>query len=328
MPTGPGRPGGGPVPSVPGGPNGQGFPPQPAPGRPPIPPAERKVSFFGARKQAASLMEDNEALAAQNADLQRLVAEVGAMGIAERERRKADLDAEIARKTAELDAEIARRTAELEAQVSRLTGELHAADVELQRVQGEILQVRTTADMQDVGLYEYHHPAESSVDLKVALDETRARIKQMVQTKTAATMTETLTYEGSAAKGKKFAKDMRDMMLAAYNAEAENCVKSVKAGNLSAAVARLERSRDRIARRGDMVDVAITWDFHRLRVKELELAADYWQMKEEEKEAERARREELREQRKAEQELAREQGEAGEGAPALPVHPRRAGGQR
>ena len=278
---------------------GQPVPPQPGPGRP-------KVSFFGARKQAESLIEQNEALTAQNAELQRVVAEVGAMDIVERERRKADLEAEIARKTAELDAEIARKTAEHEAQVGRHTAEVSTADAELERVRGEIVTVRVAADLQDAGIYEYHHPAESSVQHKEMLDEVRGLIKDMIRTKAAATKSENFTYNNSKTEGKKFVRDLHDMMLAAYNAEAENCVKSVKAGNLAAAVARLEKARERIAKRGTWIGVGITDRYHRHRVMEMELSADYWKMKEEEKEAERARREELREQKKAEQELARE----------------------
>lgn len=99
---------------------------------------------------------------------------------------------------------------------------------------------------------------------------------------------------------------MSKIMLRAYNAEAENCVKTVKAGNLAAASARLFKASEQIARQGQMIALRVTDHYHRLRLRELELAADVHQKVQEEKEAERARREELREQRKAEQELAAE----------------------
>jgi len=98
-------------------------------------------------------------------------------------------------------------------------------------------------------------------------------------------------------------------MLRAYNAEAENCVKTVKAGNLAAASARLIKAAEQIARQGQMISLQVTPYYQQLRLRELELAADVHRKIQEEKEAERARREELREQRKAEQELAAERAE-------------------
>src|SRR5680860_372441 len=92
-------------------------------------------------------------------------------------------------------------------------------------------------------------------------------------------------------------------MLRSYNAEAENCVKSVKAGNLDAARKRLTKSMEQVERLGTMINLQITSPYHRLRLAELEVAARHMQVLHAEKEAERARREELREQKRAEQEL-------------------------
>jgi hypothetical protein len=99
---------------------------------------------------------------------------------------------------------------------------------------------------------------------------------------------------------------MSKLLLRAYNAEAENCVKTVKAGNLEAARKRLSTVVTQVERLGTMIDLRITGAYHRLRLKELELTSRHFQALQVEKELERARREELREQRKAEQELARE----------------------
>jgi hypothetical protein len=99
---------------------------------------------------------------------------------------------------------------------------------------------------------------------------------------------------------------MSRIMLRAYNAEAENCVKTVKAGNLPAAEARLVKAMDQIEKQGRMVDLRVTDHYHRLRIRELELAADFHMRVQEEKELEREKKAKLREQRKAEQELREE----------------------
>lgn len=240
-------------------------------------PDKPKAKLFGARKQAEGLLE-------RNAYLEQVVAEMGALDVAEMNARRADLQREI--------AGLEARAAELAAEV-----------VGIER---NLVDSREQVQFQEFGYYRFHHPAENSVQLADELAAVRDRIKQIQRDKKAATRSTQFTYNNSASQGKKFVSDLHDMMLAAYNAEAENAVKSVKAGNLAAAKARLDKAAERIAKRGKMVDVAITSAYHRLRIRELELAADYWMMKEQEKEADRARREELREQRKAEQELARE----------------------
>jgi hypothetical protein len=95
-------------------------------------------------------------------------------------------------------------------------------------------------------------------------------------------------------------------MLRAYNAEAENCVRYVKAGNLDAAESRLTRAATAIARYAAMMEMQISPDYHQLRLRELALTADYQMTVQEEREAEREERARLREEQRAERELAAE----------------------
>jgi len=100
--------------------------------------------------------------------------------------------------------------------------------------------------------------------------------------------------------------DFSKLMLRAYNAEAENCVRTVRAGSVTAAVQRLERAVTAIARLGTFMEMRVSADYHDLRVREIELTGDFLIKVQEEREAERAAREELREQRKAAAELQAE----------------------
>lgn len=96
------------------------------------------------------------------------------------------------------------------------------------------------------------------------------------------------------------------LMLRAYNAEADNCVRALRAGNVITAKNRLASSVAAIAKLGAMMEMRINPDYHELRVRELELTADYLMKVQVEKEEAREERERLREERKAEQELAAE----------------------
>jgi len=158
--------------------------------------------------------------------------------------------------------------------------------------------------MVDSGLTNYRHPAESSLELGGRLSDVRSQVKEMIRSKSAIRAADNFTFNNSTSKGRKFVADMSKMMLRAYNAEVENCVLTVKAGNGEAARKRLERTRDQVERLGSLINLRIDGRYHTLRLEELDLSLRYQNAKKAEKEAEREERARLREERKAQQELA------------------------
>lgn len=244
----------------------------------------RKVSFFGAKKQAESLITENERLEA-------LIAQYGLNDVARLDEIKRELEDQIKSAERELD---------------QVRAEVRASVAERTSVQDEIVNLRETTQLQEYGLYDFENPAETSVVLSTQLESVRSDIKRLAQAGEATVATSTFTFNNSAAKGRKFVNDMSKLLLRAYNAEAENCIKTVRAGNLGAAQKRLSTVATQVERLGAMIDLRITSGYHLLRLKELELASQHLQALQIEKEMERARRDELREQKKAEQELARE----------------------
>lgn len=256
----------------------------PTPAVAPQPVSQKSVPLFGARKHAEKLQDEN-------AMLQRLVDEHGLRDIVALEAEKQALAGHLAAMRAQVDTENAK---------------VAVAQREREAAAQDVVNLRDTASMQEFGLFDYEHPAENSVKLSGDLEALRTQIKQAVTQGKATNAISTFTFNNSAAKGKKFVNDMSKLMLRSYNAEAENCVKTVKAGNLAPAQKRLSTAVDQIARLGTMMSLQITPYYHRLRLAELELASRHMQALQAEKEAERAQREELREQRKAEQELRAE----------------------
>lgn len=247
-------------------------------------PASPKVALFGARKQAKDLIEEN-------ARLEKLIGKYGLEDVLVLDTARVELEQEVSRQTHEL----------ANAQASTQAVLHERADA-----QQAVVNLRDTAALQEFGLYDYEHPAESSVELGTALEGARAQIKSTVRSGTATSASQGFTFNNSPAKGRKFVSDMSKLLLRAYNAEAENCVKTVRAGNLASAQKRLSTVVAQVERLGTMIDLKISSSYHRLRLTELELASRHLQALQAEKELERARRDELREQRKAEQELARE----------------------
>jgi hypothetical protein len=171
---------------------------------------------------------------------------------------------------------------------------------------GEVVDLDDERVLQEVGIYRYHHPLANSEAFRDRLKELQERIKDTVKQGQAIEASDMFTFNNSLAKGRKMTLDLSTLMLRAYNAEADNCVRSLRAGNVLTAKKRLEASVASIARLGAMMEMKISADYHGLRFEELELTADYLMKVQEEKEVARGERARLREERKVEQELAGE----------------------
>ncbi|MGV8872281.1 MAG: DUF4041 domain-containing protein [Rhodococcus sp. (in: high G+C Gram-positive bacteria)] len=158
--------------------------------------------------------------------------------------------------------------------------------------------------LQEVGIYSYQHPLENAEQFRERLATVRDEIKVAVVGGEAIVASDMFSFNNSLAKGRKMTSDLSKLMLRAYNAEADICVRTIRAGNLATAVSRLEKAAATIAKLGDMMQMHVAESYHRLRVEELELTADHMMKVQEEKLAQREERERLREERKVELELA------------------------
>jgi len=236
------------------------------------------VPIFGARRRAQELDEEN-------AWLRQQLAALGALDHIELARQRDDL---------------ARQRDDVAAQVQ-------AKRQELDRLAAEIVATSDLAVLQEVGVYQYRHPLENAEQYKAARERLSEQIKAMARDGRAIEAATSWTVNNSAAQGRAMVRDLSKLMLRAYNAEAENCVRTMRAGNLSVAVKRLEKAVWAIAKLGKMMSIRVAPAYHQLRIQELELVADYQAKLAEEKEAERAERERLREEAKARREYEQEQ---------------------
>ncbi|WP_426004180.1 DUF4041 domain-containing protein [Paenarthrobacter sp. NyZ202] len=160
--------------------------------------------------------------------------------------------------------------------------------------------------LQEVGIYRYHHPLENAASYRDRLSEIETRIADLVRAGGAIIKSNMFTFDNSLAKGRRMTEDLAKLMLRAYNAEADNSIRSLKLGNVITAKRRLEASRVAIAKLGALMEMHISDEFHDLRLEEIELTADWLMKKQEEKEAQREERARLREEQRVERELAAE----------------------
>lgn len=212
-----------------------------------------------------------------------------------------------------------RRRREAEAQVRALTAQLAATEAETARLvaqataatpasasTSDVIELDDERVLQEVGIYRYHHPLENSEEFRNRLRDLQNRVNESVKQGDAIIASDMFTFNNSLAKGRRMTTDLSKLMLRAYNAEADNCVRSLRAGNVITAKKRLEASVTSIARLGAMMEMHVNPSYHAMRLEEIELTADFLMKVQEEREEAREERERLREERKAEQELAAE----------------------
>lgn len=241
----------------------------------PEPPAKGRGGLFGSKKSL-------------EAELAELRAVVDGFGYAEREA---------------LSAEIAR----LRADQSQLGSETARLRAEMAALEAELVTTREDLILQEVGVYEYRHRLEDSVEYKQQLDSIRARIKEMSKRDGGAVQaTTSWTVNNSAAQGRKMVKEFSKLLLRAYNGEADVLVNKMRPYKLDSAIDQLNKARATISRLGQTMNIAITDAYHHVRLEELRLTADFLAKKEAEKEAEREERERLRDEAKARQQFEAE----------------------
>lgn len=190
----------------------------------------------------------------------------------------------------------ATRTAMLEAENALLRERLAASEVDL-------VELNDARALQEVGIYRYHHPLETAASYRQELDEIESRMAELIRTNNAIDLSELFTFNNSLAQGRKLSADLGKLMLRAYNAEADNTIRSLRTGNVLTAKRRLEATKSAIAKLGALMDMRINEAFHALRLEEIELTSDWLMKKQEEREAAREERSRLREEKRVQKEL-------------------------
>lgn len=239
---------------------------------------EAKVPMFGVRGHAKQLAQE---LARAQAEVRRLRDELdrtGSLELAELQRLRDEYARQVAGEQAQLD--------------------------ELRK---QVVQTREDQILQEIGIYEYHHPLSDSVVYRDELQVLQSEIKAWAQRDGGAIEASTTwTVNGSVTEGRKMVREYSKLMLRAYNAEADNLVRGLKPYKLRTALERLDKIAFTIERLGKTMQLRVAPEYHRLRYRELEVTAAHLEQVAQQKQLEREERDRQREERRAQQEMARE----------------------
>ncbi|MDP9827319.1 DUF4041 domain-containing protein [Kineosporia succinea] len=298
-------------------------------------PPQQPIPFLGARQRArelqtalADLQEQDAQLRSLNTQLQDRVSDLeenlenthrqaellrehlirlGAMDIIDLEERRRTLRSEIAQRFAEAQSEIQYQLDLSKKDLQTATESLAASREQLASLQERIVETEELTLLQEVGVYKYRHPLDDAVSYRSELSRLRDRVKAMTL-KDGGAVSGAVGWilNDSEAQGRKMIGEASKLMLRAYNAEADNLVRSLKPYKLDSSVERLTKVMATIERLGKTMQIRISAQYHQLRVKELELTAAYIEKVAEEKERDKEEKARLREERKVQEEIERE----------------------
>lgn len=161
--------------------------------------------------------------------------------------------------------------------------------------------------LQEVGIYSYSTILSNSFEYKEKLEALQDSIKMAAKSiEGAVSSAQGWTVNGSAQQGAKMIKEVSKLMLRAYNAEAEDAVRTLKPYKQESAIERLTKVKSTIGKLGLTMQIEIKNSYHALRINEIKLYADFLAKQSEEKEAQRAEALRLKDEMKAQKEYEAE----------------------
>lgn len=198
---------------------------------------------------------------------------------------------------------LAGRIAEKQQEFEKVQREINTASEQLNAMKKKLIVMNEELLLQDFGLYEPKYDFINSEQYKQRLNLIRQKQKEMIKNKTAVSGNMNWTVNGSLSQGKKMVSDMQKLLLRAFNGECEEITSKVTYANFETSQERITSSYEAISKLGRIMNVAVTYPYYQLKQQELNLAFEYRQKKQQEKEEQRAIKAQMREEAKLQKEI-------------------------
>lgn len=191
----------------------------------------------------------------------------------------------------------------IEQDIGRRVYNIQNLDNEIKKKQSQIVSLDDDILVQEFGLYKPQFCFANALDYKEKLASIRSEQKVLIKNNCAVLGNNNWQVNGSYAKGMKLVSDTQKLLLRAFNSECDELVSKIKYTNFDSSLNRIYKSADTISKLGAVMNISISPSYLELKVKELRLAFEYQQKKQEEKEEKRIARSELREAEKVQREI-------------------------
>ncbi|MEJ6400322.1 DUF4041 domain-containing protein [Nicoliella lavandulae] len=192
-----------------------------------------------------------------------------------------------------LDVDISKQKEKLKLVMDKIKEENEV----IENLKAKIGDLDSDSEIADYGLYNPNYEFQSTWQYKNELDDLRKSQKEMIKDKTAVNYNSNWTVNNSKALGRKMVNNEIKAILRSFNNECDEAIKKVRHGNYERIEKRINKSFEQHNKIYAVTEISLSHNYLKLKLRELKLAFEYQQKKEEEKE-------ELREQRRIERENA------------------------
>lgn len=192
---------------------------------------------------------------------------------------------------------------EIQRAIEQKQYDLENIEKQISEKKKELICVDEEVLVQEFGLYTPQYDFASALDYKEELAKIRQTQKDLIRDKKAVLGSTDWTVNDSKVKGRKMVSDTQKLLLRAFNNECDDLIDRVKYTNFDATLDRIYKSAETISKLGSIMKISISQSYLNAKVKELRLAFEYRQKKQEEKEEQKAARAEQREQARLQKEI-------------------------
>ena len=167
----------------------------------------------------------------------------------------------------------------------------------------EIIQLDDEILFQEFGVYQPQYEFTNIDQYKSALRQIKKEQRAMIKNGKAAICSRAWKVDGSEEKGKRLIAENIKQIIRNFNIECDICIDKVRFSNYESSKKRILKAFEMQNKLNETNAIALTDEYYRLKVKELNLAYEYQEKKKEEREALKALREQKREEAKVAKEI-------------------------
>lgn len=199
--------------------------------------------------------------------------------------------------------EFQTKSSELQKQIEELEKKYKQGYETYNILQKEIDIYNENIEMAEFGIYEPHFDFDTSEKYKESILNVREKQKCLIKAKKAVLGGDDISWNGSLSQGRSMVEREKKLMLRAFNGECDSFISNVSWNNVIKMKERINKSFQAINKVYEAQGVYIDRRFLELKYEELNLAFEYKDKKNKEKEEQRAIREQMREEEKARKEI-------------------------
>lgn len=194
---------------------------------------------------------------------------------------------------------------QLEVETENKRNQIMRQNAIIAELQNQIYKINEELEYQTVGIYNPTYEFANSDLYKEELNKIRQYQKNMIKENNACICKGAINWivNNSTVQGKNMIADIQKLLLRAFNTECDDIVRRITISNHQKSIQKIISLQESISKLGKSMNISISQAYVNLKICELNLALDFAQKKQEEKERLKELRAQEREEAKAQKEI-------------------------